>query len=418
VSENQTVQRESVAQNQWLSSEQAPFSECAGVQTSPGERAVFYEFFAGGGMARLGLGGAWRCVYANDNCSKKAASYRANFRHAKELDVRDVAEVTIERLPGRADLMWGSFPCQDLSLAGQGAGLDGRRSGTFWPFMELVDDLGREGREPRLIVLENVVGALTSHSGMDFCAIIKSLVDEGYAAGALVVDSVLFVPQSRPRLFVVAVSADVRIPERLRANGPSLLWHPKNLRRAYSALPGTAKRGWVWWDLPAPPQRTGTLLDLVEQTPQGVRWHTEEQTARLLSLMSSCNLDKVRRALASGTRMVGAVYKRTRREDGVKRQRAEVRFDGISGCLRTPAGGSSRQELLFVEEGAVRTRLLSAREAARLMGVPDSYGLPSSYNEAYHLMGDALVVPVVSWIEQHLLRPLVRPQTERVQGGP
>lgn len=91
-----------------------------------------------------------------------------------------------------------------------------------------------------------------------------------------------------------------------------------------------------------------------------------------------------------------------------KTQRAEVRFDESSGCLRTPAGGSSRQTVLLVEGGRVRSRLLSPREAARLMGVPEDYPLPSNYNEAYHLFGDGLVVPVVSWLEQHLLRPLAR----------
>lgn len=87
-------------------------------------------------------------------------------------------------------------------------------------------------------------------------------------------------------------------------------------------------------------------------------------------------------------------------------QRAEVRFDGISGCLRTPVGGSSRQTVILVENGHVRTRLLSPREAARLMGVPENYPLPSAYNDAYHLFGDGVAVPVVRWLENYLLSPL------------
>ncbi|MFZ0787422.1 MAG: DNA cytosine methyltransferase, partial [Candidatus Acidiferrales bacterium] len=67
----------------------------------------------------------------------------------------------------------------------------------------------------------------------------------------------------------------------------------------------------------------------------------------------------------------------------------------------------SRQTVILVEKGRVRTRLLSPREAARLMGVPDSYPLPSAYNDAYHLFGDGVAVPVVSWLENHLLWPLV-----------
>jgi len=110
---------------------------------------------------------------------------------------------------------------------------------------------------------------------------------------------------------------------------------------------------------------------------------------------------------------VGTLYRRTRPiiVDGAvvgKGQRAEVRFDEISGCLRTPAGGSSRQTVLTVESGRVRSRLLSPREAARLMGVPDRYPLPGKYNQAYHLFGDGVAVPVVSWLEEHLLRALAR----------
>ena len=97
-----------------------------------------------------------------------------------------------------------------------------------------------------------------------------------------------------------------------------------------------------------------------------------------------------------GRRTVGTIYRRTRPdEQGTKRQRAEVRFDEIAGCLRTPAGGSSRQTILVVEGRKVRSRLLSTREAARLMGLSDDYRLPERYNEAYHVCGDGVCVPVV-----------------------
>jgi DNA (cytosine-5)-methyltransferase 1 len=97
----------------------------------------YYEFFAGGGMARLGLGDAWKCVFANDIDGQKAASYRANFDNAPELKVGDISSLSVSDLPGRADLAWASFPCQDLSLAGNGHGLTGRRSGLFWDFGDL-----------------------------------------------------------------------------------------------------------------------------------------------------------------------------------------------------------------------------------------------------------------------------------------
>jgi DNA (cytosine-5)-methyltransferase 1 len=86
--------------------------------------------------------------------------------------------------------------------------------------------------------------------------------------------------------------------------------------------------------------------------------------------------------------------------------RAEVRFDDVAGCLRTPAGGSSRQTIIVVDGNVVRSRLISSRETARLMGLPETYKLPKGYNEAYHLMGDGVAVPVVRFLAHHLLEPL------------
>ena len=124
----------------------------------------YYEFFAGGGMARAGVGSHWTCLFANDIDPKKALSYATNWGE-QQVVVRDVAHLKLSELPAIADLVWASFPCQDLSLAGMGAGLDGDRSGTFWPFWNLMKALRVERRAPRMIVLENVKGALTSHGG-------------------------------------------------------------------------------------------------------------------------------------------------------------------------------------------------------------------------------------------------------------
>jgi DNA (cytosine-5)-methyltransferase 1 len=366
----------------------------------------YYEFFAGGGMARAGLGEGWSCLFANDIDAKKGASYAANWGD-EHLTISDVAKLTPDDLPGRADLAWASFPCQDLSLAGDGAGLKGERSGTFWPFWRLMQALGKKERAPSLVVLENVCGALSSHGGKDFAAIGASL-SGGYRFGALVMDAVRFVPQSRPRLFIVGVRKDLDVPERLTASAPDALWHPSHLVSAYQKLSPRSRDAWLWWRLPEPPARKSTLSELIEDEPHGVAWHTPTETRRLLSLMSPINRRKVEVAKRAGGFRVGGVYKRTRKDENGKRaQRAEVRFDDISGCLRTPVGGSSRQTLVIVEDGKIRSRLLSPREAARLMGLPDAYILPKNYNEAYHLAGDGLAIPVVRHLAAHLLEPLL-----------
>jgi len=366
-------------------------------------RYHFYEFFAGGGMARAGLGRGWNCLLANDCDAKKAVAYRQNWG-GKHLIVDDIRNIAPEEMPGRPDMVWGSFPCQDLSLAGNGAGLGGARSGTFWPFIAHIRALKAEGRWPPLIALENVLGALTSHKGADFAAICGALDDLGYDVGAVVMDAALFVPQSRPRLFVIAVERSLA-PLNIAAD-PDPLWHPKRLVAAYRRLPDHLRENWLWWQMPAPKPRKTQFSQLLEEIPASTKWHTPAQTTALLSMMSEVNLAKVETARAAGVRMVGTIYKRTRHEHGIKVQRAEIRFD-MAGCLRTPAGGSSRQLIMVVEGKKIRSRLISTRETARLMGLAESYKLPENYNEAYHLTGDGVVVPVVRHLARHLFEPVI-----------
>ncbi|HZZ33120.1 MAG TPA: DNA cytosine methyltransferase [Phenylobacterium sp.] len=370
--------------------------------------ASFYEFFAGGGMARAGLGPEWTCLFANDFDAKKGFAYQANWGTGGELKIGDVRQITTKDLPGRPDLVWGSFPCQDLSLAGVGGGLDGERSGTFYPFWETIEGLVEDGRAPSIVAVENVCGALTSHGGKDFEAICRTFAKAGYRYGALVINADLFVPQSRPRLFVVGVAKDVEIPPELLSPEPLDPFHARALCRAVEALPPETRELLVWWNLPTPGRRSETFADVIEESPDGVSWHNQAETKRLLDMMSAVNLAKVEAAKRAGRRMVGGVYRRTRLdEQGQKVQRAEVRFDEVAGCLRTPAGGSSRQIILVVEGYRVRSRLISARETARLMGLEDSYVLPRNYNEAYHLTGDGVVVPVVRHLAHHVFEPVL-----------
>lgn len=368
----------------------------------------FYEFFAGGGMARAGLGPTWRCLFANDFDLKKAAVYERNWGKQGIFKAADIKSLTTADLPRIADLIWASFPCQDLSLAGNGAGLDGDRSGTFWPFWELVQGIAAEGRAPDVIVLENVCGTLTSHGGKDFQTICNTFEEAGYRYGAIVVDAVLFVPQSRPRLFIIATKVAGADPPPLGFEDRISPWQTHSLKRAHAQLSAAAKSSWIWWSLPAPEPCETKFVDLIEENPTSVKWHSLADTQKLLGLMSEVNLAKVEKAKRVGHRIVGTVYKRTRYDKQKRKvQRAEIRFDGIAGCLRTPAGGSSRQSIVVVDGDSVRSRLISSRETARLMGLSDDYELPERYNEAYHLTGDGVVVPAVRHLAAHVLEPIL-----------
>jgi DNA (cytosine-5)-methyltransferase 1 len=359
---------------------------------------TFYEFFAGGGMARTGLGEGWTCAFANDFDAVKAKTYRANFADAEpHFRQGDVWDLSAADLPGRADLAWASSPCQDFSLAGGRAGLAGGRSSAFFGFWRLMQGLVEEGRAPRIIVLENVTGLLTSNGGADFAALGQALADAGYVFGALEIDAAHFVPQSRPRVFVVAWRGEP--PAGLTGDSP---FHTRAVRQAHARLPAQAASAWVWWRLAAAPRRNTDLAALLEDD-RTVTWDAADRAAAWLEQMSPLHRTRLEGLRAKGGRVVGAVFRRMRKGA----PRAEVRFDGLAGCLRTPRGGSSRQTILVADETGVRTRLLSAREAARLMGLPETYVLPRALTSALHVAGDGVAAPVVRWLAAGLLEPLL-----------
>ena len=272
---------------------------------------TYYEFFAGGGMARLGIEAAIpgaTCLFASDKDVKRASTYALNF--GDQVNTAPVRDLTTADLPSVPDLVWASPPCQDVSLAGARAGLSGSRSSAFWGFWRLMEGLAREGRAPSAIVIENVVGLMTSNGGRDFEAIRSSMRAAGYHVEAAVVDAADFLPQSRPRLFIVG-----------------------------SHRPPPAR--------PPTPGRTQRLADVLEPDDQ-VTWHDSETSDKLLRAMSLVNAEKVLTAMQSKQRVVGAGYRRGR--GGVCK--FEVRFDGLAGCLRTPGGGSSRQVVLVTERAS------------------------------------------------------------------
>ena len=388
---------------------------------------TFTEFFCGSGAVRLALGAGWRCVFANDNDAVKMRSYVSNFGSQGAI-TRDVARLTTADLPygtdlSALDLAWASFPCQDLSLAGDRAGLEGARSSTFWSFWRLMQGLRAEGRAPKIIVIENVCGLITSHGGQDFDAICDALAGAGYRFGVVMIDAALFLPQSRERVFVVAVDNALGLPADIVAAGPTAPFHPRDLvvacRRQRSEP--------IWFNLPAPPQRNTTLVDLVEDKPSGPfpqtgLWHPQAETDRLVGMMSPVNVAKLEEAKRTGHRRVGAFYKRMRPAQdgrdisGERTQRLEVRFDGVAGCLRKGStGGSSVQNLLIADGALVRSRRLSARETARLMGVGGDYKLPNDYLAAYDLMGDAVAIPAVRHLAERLLEPVLQAHLQNVR---
>jgi len=364
------------------------------------DRPGIYEFFAGGGLAGLGLNAAgFRTLFANDIDSAKARAFRAN-HVGVPFHEGDIWALTSDDLPERPDLCWASSPCQDVSLAGARGGLEARRSGAFWGFWRLMQALDAQGRGPRVIVIENVVGLLSSGEGRDFAAVCAALVAGGYRVGALEMDAALWLPQSRPRLFIIGVR-DASGPA---TAGPIAPFHSSRLVTAQARLPQTVRDAWAWWSVSAPPHRNLDLAGIMIPDREAV-WFDDPETTALLNLLAPLHRARVEAARISGERRVAAGFRRVRSEAGRKVQRLEVRLDGLAGCLRTPSGGSSRQYVIVCDAGRVRARRLTGREAARLMGLEESYVLPSSESAALKLTGDAVAVPVVRALAEHVLAP-------------
>lgn len=357
------------------------------------------EFFAGSGLVGLGLAPEFETLWANDNCAKKRDVYVANHPSDK-FHLGDIQDVKGRDLPA-ADLAWASFPCQDLSLAGNLGGMKaGTRSGLFWEWIRVLQELGEQGKRPPILVAENVVGFVVADQGKHFKLAYRALRDLDYRVGAVVIDAKAFVPQSRPRAFIVAVSEEVPL-DGLVQRYPSEPFHTTGLVRTSFTVNDP---DWVWWAIPTPRRGTAIFADLCERDAP---FDPPSKTRELCAMLSPLNRKKLDAAKRARMFFAGTAYRRTRPdEDGTRTQRLEIRFDGVAGCLRTPNGGSSRQTVILVENELVRSRLMTVRECARLMGAPDTYKIQGTYNDGYRAMGDAVAVPVTRWLKRHLLKEL------------
>jgi DNA (cytosine-5)-methyltransferase 1 len=368
------------------------------------------EFFAGIGLMRLGLDlEGWSTKFANDIDPLKYAMYRDNFPDTdSHFSLED-----IHKLVDRPDvvptvaLATASFPCNDLSVAGAMKGLNGKQSSAFWGFVNVLKAMGN--RKPPMILLENVVGFLMAHHGDDFRQALVALNQLGYSVDAFIINAVHFVPQSRPRLFVVGsiIPTDRQSGRDWTSTDPTEL-RPEALLTFINRHPEIR---WNIRPLPTLPRSKVRLPDILEDlADDDPHWWSPERAKYLLDQMSPRH-KKVAMHMMQGERWsYGTVFRRMRHGKSM----GELRVDGLAGCLRTPRGGSGRQILFRAGKGKYAVRLLIPREASRLMGA-DDYKLSVPLNQALFGFGDAVCVPVIQWIARHYLNPLV---SELLRGSP
>jgi len=361
---------------------------------------TFYELFAGIGLVRDALEPlGWQCVYANDIDATKEAIYRHRYP-------RDLWEVDVASLPRPVDLITASFPCIDLSLAGNRKGLAGTHSGSFWALIRLLDELRHVGALPKAVMIENVTGFLSSHEGQDFRAAVHALNERGYVVDAIQVSAEHFTPQSRPRLFLLAVRADLAA-ELMILPHDELRWRtavtadrvlrPDKIR----ALMLTEPLQWGVIALPPLPRRA-LLLDAIIDW-QRDDWWDEPRVTRFIAEMETLHQARLRGMMGRQRPQVGTAYRRVRHGRSVY----EVRADGVAGCLRTAVGGSSKQIVVVVEGETVKVRWMAPVEYARLQGVRTIDELADfRENDLRTAFGDAVCVPTYRWIARHGLRLL------------
>lgn len=384
------------------------------------------EFFAGIGLTHLGLSShGWKCLYANDIDLKKRSMYVGCFGEVVNYHVEDVwnTDRILARIPPQSvDLATASFPCVDLSLAGNLKGLGGEDSGAFYGFIKVMNRLRQQGRAPKAVLIENVVGFLSSHDGKFFRIALQQLADLGYFVDAFLVDAKYFTPQSRPRVFVVGFEESLIPRQRYEYSlfhGASLDYFQKNAgppmstmrpARLVEKLRTTKLRtGWVPLSLPQLPKENRNLDQCIDKD-DSQDWWNERRVKKHLAEMHPEHLRRIRALKENDNMSVGTIYRRVR--EG--KSRSEIRTDGLAGCLRTPRGGSSKQIVFTAGQSTIRMRWMSPREYARLQGCPE-YPIHVERNEALWGFGDAVCVPVIGWIAENVLSqiflaPLRQPQ--------
>lgn len=390
------------------------------------------SLFAGVGGFDLGFERAGIRVIAQCEIDPHAASVLR--RHWPDVPV--VSDVTtLNGAEYVADVITGGFPCQDLSVAGKRAGLDGERSGLFFEIVRIVHEMreATDGQYPRWVVLENVVGAYSSNGGADFAAVLESLVggevrrptsgwaNAGVAFGPLgsaewrTLDSQYFgVPQRRRRIFLVyhpgGVSAGEVLlePDGVPGDPPSRRSPGEGITGALTGGAGSSSAG----NVDDNRAQAGFVVSVVTGTltvgaNQTYGFPGEAAPVAFVASDYSTGAyeaaDKAEALTASAdrTRAAPLVF--------AANQGDEVRdLGGRSGALQADPG--MKQQTFTAAPYAVRR--LTPKECERLQGFPDGWtahdheGREIADTHRYRMMGNAVTVPVAEWIARRLKEAL------------
>jgi DNA (cytosine-5)-methyltransferase 1 len=303
----------------------------------------YISLFSGIGAIDLGLDRAgMTCVAQVENDAAARGVLAAHWPDVPRFD--DVRNFGRKVFDGSVDLIAGGFPCQDVSLSGQRAGLAGEQSGLWWQFRRIIREL-----TPRWVVVENVPGLLSSNAGRDFATVVRGLVKCGYGVVWRVLDSQFFgVAQRRRRVFIVGSLGDGCAAE--------VLFEPVGLQGN-----------------PAPRRKT---------------W---EEVTSTLGASSKAGGRRSTDLDGAGAYIVAFAHK-----FAGNNRTSIVRAGDYAGTI-----SATRQDAI---SGSFGVRRLTPLECERLQGLPDGWTAGQADSHRYRQLGNAVAVPVVEWIGSRIMQ--------------
>lgn len=294
----------------------------------------------------------------------------------------------VREFEGRpVDVIVGGFPCQDLSVAGRRAGLAGERSGLFYELMRVI----RESR-PKVFVLENVPGLLSSNGGRDMAAVTRGMEESGYWWAYRVLDAQYFgLAQRRKRVFIVGCSSARRAAE--------ILLEPEGLPRD---TPPSREKGQEVTEC------AGTLAANGGGTnrPAG---NANELDFCVMPTLRSGDYSQASHGARSGDS----------KDEYIVAHPVQPGMEGWSGAdhetyipwHENKEGNLSEGETArALRSGAshsyqgVGVRRLTPLECERLQGFPDGWTDGFADSVRYRMLGNAVAVPVAEWIAKRIKR--------------
>ncbi len=342
-------------------------------------------------------------------------------------DDAEVCESVPAWRTGDVDLVCGGFPCQDLSVAGKRAGLDGARSGLWFEFRRILSEL-----RPRWALVENVPGLLSSNRGRDFAVILDGLGECGFGGIAwAVLDSQHFgVAQRRRRVFIVA-GPTRRSAEAVLALCESCGGHPAAGRAAGEDIAGETGSG-VAKSLRA--RANASFRDDSDTYVPVLSYALVARNAKGVSLLDGQDTFVVRTAHTSPNGH-GVASDAAYTLDGAGGQAVAfaIQERAVSERESGPSGKGWSEELAYTmesrptpqmvehtlraegfdasEDGTGRgiplvthssVRRLTPVECERLQGFPDGW-THGADGPRYRALGNAATVPVAEWIGRRIM---------------